>query len=67
MKKPDTSPVGSPAYLVAIIVAARRAHDAELERESRRLLEEQYGVIRAIYVPFARVHGKTVSFDTEAV
>jgi hypothetical protein len=34
----------SPATLVAIIVAARRAGDRELEREARRQLEERCGV-----------------------
>jgi hypothetical protein len=34
----------SPATLVAIIVAARRAGDRELEREARRQLEERFGV-----------------------
>lgn len=34
----------SPATLVAIIVAARRAGDRELERETRRRLEEQFRV-----------------------
>jgi hypothetical protein len=34
----------SPATLVAIIVAARRAGDRELEREARRRLEERFGV-----------------------
>lgn len=40
--KPDTYP--SPASLVAIIVAARRAGDRELERESRSNLQERFGV-----------------------
>lgn len=34
----------SPAVLVAIIVAARRAGDKELEREARNRLEERFGV-----------------------
>lgn len=34
----------SPATLVAIIVAARRAGDRELERESRHKLAERHGV-----------------------
>jgi hypothetical protein len=34
----------SPATLVAIIVAARRAGDRELERETRRRLEERFRV-----------------------
>ena len=34
----------SPATLVAIIVAARRAGDLELEREMRRQLEQQFRV-----------------------
>ena len=34
----------SPASLVAIIVASRRAGDRELERESRESLRERYGV-----------------------
>jgi hypothetical protein len=36
--------MASPAGLVAIIVAAHRSADRELEREARRLLKEQYGV-----------------------
>ena len=35
---------GSPATLVAIIVAARRAGDRDLEREARRELQSQFGV-----------------------
>jgi hypothetical protein len=34
----------SPATLVAIIVAARRAGDRELERDARRQLEERFRV-----------------------
>jgi len=34
----------SPATLVAILVAARRSGDQELEREARRKLEERFGV-----------------------
>jgi hypothetical protein len=34
----------SPATLVAIIVAARRAGDRELEREFRRRLRHHFGV-----------------------
>ena len=34
----------SPATLVAIIVAARRAGNRELEREMRRQLEQEFGV-----------------------
>ncbi len=34
----------SPATLVAIVVAAKRAGDRELEREARRLLSERFGV-----------------------
>jgi hypothetical protein len=34
----------SPATLVAIIVAARRAGDRELERDARRKLEDRFGV-----------------------
>ena len=33
-----------PATLVAIIVAARRAGDRELERETRRQLDARFGV-----------------------
>ncbi len=40
----ETATNGSPATLVAIIVAARRAGDRELERESRRQLQERFGV-----------------------
>jgi len=39
-----TATNGSPGTLVAIIVAARRAGDRELERESRRQLQERFGV-----------------------
>jgi hypothetical protein len=35
---------GSPATLVAIIVAARRAGDRELEREARHELQSRFGV-----------------------
>ena len=35
---------GSPATLVAIAVAARRAGDRELERDARQKLEERFGV-----------------------
>ena len=45
----------SPATLVAIIVAARRAGDRELERETRRKLEERFGV----KVNFARERAAT--------
>lgn len=34
----------SPSTLVAIIVAARRVRDRELERDARRRLEEGFGV-----------------------
>jgi len=34
----------SPATLVAIIVAARRAGDRELERDARQKLLDRYGV-----------------------
>ncbi len=34
----------SPATLVAILVAARRAGDKELERETRHQLEQRFGV-----------------------
>lgn len=34
----------SPATLVAIVVAARRAGDRELEREARWKLEDRFGV-----------------------
>lgn len=34
----------SPATLVAIIVAARRSGDRELEREMRRRLQEKHGI-----------------------
>lgn len=45
----------SPASLVAIIVAARKAGDRELERESRSKLQERYGV----KLQFARDPQKT--------
>jgi hypothetical protein len=41
---PPTRTSDSPATLVAIIAAARRAGDRELEREARRRLEEQFGM-----------------------
>jgi hypothetical protein len=34
----------SPATLVAIIVAARRARDRELEHDARQKLEQRFGV-----------------------
>ena len=34
----------SPATLVAIVVAARRSGDRELERMSRQCLEEDFGL-----------------------
>ena len=34
----------SPATLVAILVAARRAGDRDLEKDARRKLEERFGV-----------------------
>ena len=34
----------SPSTLVAIVVAARRAGDRELEKDARRKLEERFGV-----------------------
>ncbi len=36
--------VDSPATLVAIIVAARRTGDRELERAARREMEKRFGV-----------------------
>ena len=47
----------SPSTLVAIIVAARRAGDRELERDARRSLEDRYGV----RLSFARESADTVS------
>ena len=44
MNQYDTQANDSPATLVAIIVAARRAGDRELERESRRRLRQRFGV-----------------------
>jgi hypothetical protein len=40
----DPNRAESPATLVAIIVAARRAGDRELERDARRQLQERFGV-----------------------
>ena len=34
----------NPAHLVAILVAARRSGDRDLERMARRLLRERHGV-----------------------
>jgi len=39
-----TKETQSPATLVAIIVAARRAGNRELEREMRRQLDQEFGV-----------------------
>ncbi len=36
--------IENPAMLVAIIIAARRSGNRELEREMRRLLKEQFRV-----------------------
>ena len=44
MNQNDKQANDSPATLVAIIVAARRAGDRELERESRRRLRQRFGV-----------------------
>jgi hypothetical protein len=51
------SETGSPATLVAIIVAARKAGDRELEREAKRKLRERYGV----HVRFVRETERGVS------
>jgi len=42
--KPDTRPTDSPATLVAIIVAARKIGDRDLERAMRDRLLEEHGV-----------------------
>lgn len=42
--KTETRATGSPATLVAIIVAARKVGDRDLEREMRQRLEDRYGV-----------------------
>ena len=42
--KPDPRPNDSPATLVAIIVAARKANDRDLERYMRLRLETEHGV-----------------------
>ncbi len=47
----------SPTTLVAIIVAARRAGDRELEREARRKLEERCGVRLTFCREAERRHG----------
>ena len=44
MNENDTQANDSPATMVAIIVAARRAGDRELEREWRRRLRQRFGV-----------------------
>lgn len=44
MAPKTANPNESPATLVAIIVAARRARDRDLERIMRRELEHRYGV-----------------------
>jgi len=43
-KEDGTCRIDGPATLVAILVAARRAGDRELEREARRQLEERFRV-----------------------
>lgn len=40
----ETNSEGGPATLVAIIFAARRSADRELEREMRRKLEQRFGI-----------------------
>ena len=50
----------SPATLVAIIVAARRAGDRELEREARHKLQERFGV----KLSFARDRPANGDLDT---
>jgi hypothetical protein len=55
---------GSPATLVAIAVASRRAGDRELEAQARRELERRYGVS----LRFARApkgHDTTTKTDKE--
>jgi hypothetical protein len=47
-------PPDSPATLVAILVAAHKTGDRELELEMRTRLEEQYGV----KLTFARERGE---------
>jgi hypothetical protein len=44
MKQGDAIHAGSPATLVAIIIAARRAGDRELESETRLRLKDRFGV-----------------------
>jgi hypothetical protein len=39
-----TNTTESPATLVAILVAAHRVQDRELEREARQKLEERFGI-----------------------
>jgi hypothetical protein len=34
----------SPSTLVAILVAARRAGDRELEKDARQMLDERFGI-----------------------
>jgi hypothetical protein len=41
---PDTRPTDSPATLVAIVVAAHKIGDRELERMMRARLEQDHGV-----------------------
>jgi hypothetical protein len=41
---PDTRPADSPATIVAIIVAAHKIGDRELERMMRARLEQDHGV-----------------------
>jgi hypothetical protein len=40
----NVGPSDSPAALVAIIIAARRANDRELERSARRELDRRFNV-----------------------
>ena len=42
--RPETRTTDSPATLVAIIVAARKVGDRDLEREMRQRLEERHSV-----------------------
>ena len=45
------SEIASPETLVAIIVAARRSGDRELERRAKATLKEQFGVTLKFAAP----------------
>jgi hypothetical protein len=54
----------SPATLVAIIVAARRAGDRELERQARRKLQDRFGVKLNFAIAETRQGGASDAYRT---